>query len=132
MLDLSLASRLLDALPERCVVLFVGDADQLPSVGPGAVLGDLLSSPRVPRVELDRIFRQVTPARRAPSRANGPVPARPGGVARVRLAAAYPPAALQDPAGDIARNAALVNSGAVPRHLRRLEPTHLRSFVASP
>ena len=36
----------------------------------------------------------------------------------------------QDPAGDIARNAALVNSGAVPRHFRRLDATQLRSFVA--
>ena len=59
MLDLKLAARLLEATPETCSLLFVGDKDQLPSVGAGAVLHDLLRSPRVPRVELATVFRQV-------------------------------------------------------------------------
>ena len=57
MLDLKLAARLLEATPETCSLLFVGDKDQLPSVGAGAVLHDLLRSPRVPRVELETVFR---------------------------------------------------------------------------
>ena len=52
-----LAARLLEATPETCSLLFVGDKDQLPSVGAGAVLHDLLRSPRVPRVELETVFR---------------------------------------------------------------------------
>ena len=48
---------LLEATPETCSLLFVGDKDQLPSVGAGAVLHDLLRSPRVPRVELETVFR---------------------------------------------------------------------------
>jgi len=58
MLDVNLAARFLEALREECVVLFVGDANQLPSVGPGAVLQELLASARVPRIELTDIFRQ--------------------------------------------------------------------------
>ncbi|KAL1514445.1 hypothetical protein AB1Y20_003544 [Prymnesium parvum] len=58
MLDIHLAARLLQALPDGCKVLLVGDQDQLPSVGPGAVLKNLLQCPRVPRVTLQRIFRQ--------------------------------------------------------------------------
>ena len=58
MLDLFLAAKLLDDLPSHTCVLLVGDSDQLPSVGPGSVLLDLLSASRVPRVTLDTIFRQ--------------------------------------------------------------------------
>jgi exodeoxyribonuclease V alpha subunit len=59
MVDVELAASLLGALPPRCRLVLVGDADQLPSVGPGNVLGDLISSGRVPVVELDEIFRQA-------------------------------------------------------------------------
>ena len=59
MLDVELAGALFFALPPECSILMVGDAEQLPSVGPGAVLHDLLRCPRVPRVELTTIFRQV-------------------------------------------------------------------------
>ena len=58
MLDVPLACRLVDALKDECVLLLVGDRDQLPSIGPGAVLADLLRSPRVPRVSLSTIYRQ--------------------------------------------------------------------------
>ena len=57
MLDAALAARLLDALPLRCTLLLVGDADQLPSVGPGQVLRDLLNCAAVQRVELRQVFR---------------------------------------------------------------------------
>ena len=58
MLDVNLAGALFHALPPTCSILMVGDDDQLPSVGPGAVLHDLLRCPRVPRVELETLFRQ--------------------------------------------------------------------------
>lgn len=59
MLDVELAASLLAAIPNGCRVVLVGDADQLPSVGPGNVLADLIASQRVPVVRLDEIFRQA-------------------------------------------------------------------------
>jgi len=58
MIDISLASELLCALPDEATVVFVGDTNQLPSVGPGAVLSDLISSGRLSSTELNVIFRQ--------------------------------------------------------------------------
>ena len=58
MLDIVLCHHLLQAVPRHASVLFVGDADQLPSVGPGKFLGDVLESGAVPFVRLERIFRQ--------------------------------------------------------------------------
>ena len=58
MLDAPLFLHLLDALPPKAQLLLVGDADQLPSVGPGAVLGDCIASEVVPVVRLQHIFRQ--------------------------------------------------------------------------
>jgi exodeoxyribonuclease V alpha subunit len=58
MVDTWLAHQLLKALPENIQVIFVGDEDQLPSVGPGQVLKDLLESGRVPTVRLTDIYRQ--------------------------------------------------------------------------
>jgi exodeoxyribonuclease V alpha subunit len=63
MVDVVLMSQLLRAIPERAALLLVGDADQLPSVGPGAVLADLLASERVPAVRLTEIFRQASASR---------------------------------------------------------------------
>jgi len=58
MLDLLLADALLDAIPEGTRLVLVGDVDQLPSVGPGAVLRDVIASGVVPTVRLTQIFRQ--------------------------------------------------------------------------
>ncbi|WP_077214074.1 ATP-dependent RecD-like DNA helicase [Bacillus dakarensis] len=58
MLDIWLAHQLFKALPEHIQVILVGDEDQLPSVGPGQVLKDLLESERVPTVRLTDIYRQ--------------------------------------------------------------------------
>jgi len=59
MLDISLAASLFDAVnPENTRVLLVGDADQLPSVGPGNVLHDLIEA-GVPVIKLTRVFRQA-------------------------------------------------------------------------
>ena len=59
MLDISLTASLLKAVPFNGQVLFIGDADQLPSVGAGNVLRDIISSGRVPCFRLTRIFRQA-------------------------------------------------------------------------
>ncbi|NLS37987.1 ATP-dependent RecD-like DNA helicase [Fructobacillus tropaeoli] len=58
MLDISLAESLFAALPKDMHIVLVGDADQLPSVGPGNVLYDLIQSQVVPHVALERIYRQ--------------------------------------------------------------------------
>ena len=59
MLDLPLAAALLAAVPPSAQVVFVGDADQLPSVGPGSLLRDMLAARNVPSVALTDIFRQA-------------------------------------------------------------------------
>ena len=60
MIDVKLADDLLAALPDTAAVVWVGDTDQLPSVGPGSVLGDLIKSGVVPATRLEFIFRQDT------------------------------------------------------------------------
>lgn len=59
MLDISLAASLLRAVPDTCQVLFIGDADQLPSVGPGNVLNDIIASETVVCIRLTTVFRQA-------------------------------------------------------------------------
>ena len=59
MLDAPLARHLLLALPDSARLVIVGDVDQLPSVGPGRVLGDLIDSGEIPLVRLTEIFRQA-------------------------------------------------------------------------
>lgn len=58
MVDTWLANQLLGAISSGTQVVIVGDADQLPSVGPGQVLNDLLNIPIIPKVTLTKIFRQ--------------------------------------------------------------------------
>ena len=59
MLDLILANKLVKAVPPGAHLLLVGDVDQLPSVGAGEVLRDLLTAQTIPRVRLTKIFRQA-------------------------------------------------------------------------
>jgi ATP-dependent exoDNAse (exonuclease V) alpha subunit len=59
MLDLFLANSLIKAIRTDAHLLIVGDIDQLPSVGPGSVLGDLIKSGRIPVVKLTQVFRQA-------------------------------------------------------------------------
>ena len=59
MVDVVLMHQLLRAIPAQAAVLLVGDVDQLPSVGPGAVLADIIASGRIPTVTLTEIFRQA-------------------------------------------------------------------------
>jgi exodeoxyribonuclease V alpha subunit len=59
MIDAFLMCALLKAIPDNCKVILVGDVDQLPSVGAGNVLNDLIQSERVPVTRLTEIFRQA-------------------------------------------------------------------------
>lgn len=63
MIDIVLMNSLLKALPQGMRLLLVGDVDQLPSVGPGNVLRDIISSNVLPVVRLTRIFRQAQTSR---------------------------------------------------------------------
>jgi len=63
MVDVLLMRSLLKALPDRAALLVVGDVDQLPSVGPGQVLGDVIASGAVPVVRLTEVFRQAAESR---------------------------------------------------------------------
>jgi exodeoxyribonuclease V alpha subunit len=59
MIDTYLMYGLLKAIPSEARVIFVGDINQLPSVGPGNVLRDMITSQRIPVTELNEIFRQA-------------------------------------------------------------------------
>ena len=59
MLDISLSASLLKAVPEKCQVLFIGDPDQLPSVGAGNVIKDIIASNVIPCFLLTKVFRQA-------------------------------------------------------------------------
>jgi exodeoxyribonuclease V alpha subunit len=59
MVDVALMHALLRAIPSDAALWIVGDVDQIPSVGPGHVLGDLIASERIPTVRLTEIFRQA-------------------------------------------------------------------------
>jgi len=63
MVDVPLMRAVLRALPEKAALLLVGDVDQLPSVGPGQVLADIIGSGAVPVVRLTEIFRQSAASR---------------------------------------------------------------------
>ena len=63
MLDVYLAEKLFRSIPATARLILVGDSDQLPSVGPGAVLKEIIASGRVPVVRLDQVFRQKNGSR---------------------------------------------------------------------
>jgi exodeoxyribonuclease V alpha subunit len=63
MVDVLLMQALLRAVPDHAAVLIVGDIDQLPSVGPGQVLADIIASGTVPVARLTEVFRQATESR---------------------------------------------------------------------
>ena len=69
MLDLILANKLIKAVPPGAHLLLVGDVDQLPSVGAGEVLRDMLAADTIPRVRLTTIFRQAQRVRGGGQRA---------------------------------------------------------------
>lgn len=63
MMDTVIANHLLKAIPVQAVLILVGDSDQLPSVGPGNVLGDIIDSGKFPVIRLTEIFRQASLSR---------------------------------------------------------------------
>jgi exodeoxyribonuclease V alpha subunit len=63
MVDVPLMRSLLKALPDEAALMIVGDVDQLPSVGPGQVLQDIITSNTVPVVRLTEVFRQAAESR---------------------------------------------------------------------
>ena len=63
MLDIYLAGDLFDSVKPGSQLILIGDADQLPSVGPGAVLSEMIASGTIPVVKLDKIFRQTAGSR---------------------------------------------------------------------
>ena len=63
MMDVILANKLVRAIPAGAHLLMVGDVDQLPSVGPGQVLADIIASSAVPVVRLTEVFRQAAESR---------------------------------------------------------------------
>ncbi|HUY18926.1 MAG TPA: ATP-dependent RecD-like DNA helicase [Candidatus Binataceae bacterium] len=86
MMDIELAASLLDALPPQSTLLLVGDRDQLPSVGPGSVLKDVIASGLAPVVALSQVYRQARESRIV---ANAH-----------RLNRGYPPEVTNDPEDD--------------------------------
>lgn len=58
MVDIVLMHHFLNAVPDGCRIILVGDTDQLPAVGPGSVLKDIIRSQKIPAIRLDEIFRQ--------------------------------------------------------------------------
>jgi len=63
MVDVMLMQSLVNAIPDSAALLIVGDIDQLPSVGPGQVLADIIGSGTVPVVRLTEVFRQAAQSR---------------------------------------------------------------------
>lgn len=63
MLDIYLAEHLFCAVKNNCQIVLIGDADQLPSVGPRAVLSEMIASECIPVVRLDKVFRQSAGSR---------------------------------------------------------------------
>lgn len=59
MLDINLSAALLKAVPKTSQLLFIGDPDQLPSVGAGNVMGDIIASEKIPCFRLTKVFRQA-------------------------------------------------------------------------
>ena len=63
MVDVLLMNALVKAIPDKAALLIVGDVDQLPSVGPGQVLADMIMSGAIPVVRLTEVFRQAAESR---------------------------------------------------------------------
>ena len=101
MVDVALMYQLARAVPAHACLVLVGDVDQLPSVGPGLVLADLIASRAVPVVRLTEIFRQagrswVVRAAHAIKAGELPESAPPGGEGDFYFVEADSPAAIAD------------------------------------
>ncbi|MFF7656707.1 ATP-dependent RecD-like DNA helicase [Streptomyces sp. NPDC007983] len=116
MLDIQLAARLTAAIRTGCHLLLVGDTDQLPSVGPGRVLRDLLAVPSIPRTQLTHIFRQDDQSAAIIDNAH-------------RILCGLPP----QPADRVFGCRPLENSETIAEHVTELVATHIpHHFNAAP
>jgi exodeoxyribonuclease V alpha subunit len=126
MLDVLLANKLVKAVPPGAHLLFVGDVDQLPSVGAGEVLRDLLAADTLPRVRLTKVFRQaqrsgvVTNAHRI----NAGQPPITRGLGDFFLFAEDNPEQVADLVVDIVANRLPRRFGLDPRDVQVLCPMH--------
>ena len=125
MLDISLTYHLLKAIPGGCRLIFVGDVDQLPSVGAGSVLKDMIRSGRMPVVRLENVFRQaeVSPIVRNAHKINrGQMPEFLAGADSEFALEEF--ANEQDAAEFVARTYAELTSGGDWRRVQVLTPMH--------
>ena len=125
MLDISLTYHLLKAIPGGCRLIFVGDVDQLPSVGAGSVLKDMIRSGRMPVVRLENVFRQaeVSPIVRNAHKINrGQMPEFLAGADSEFALEEF--ANEQDAAEFVARTYAQLTSGGDWRRVQVLTPMH--------
>ncbi len=101
MVDISLGHQFFRAVPPEACVVLVGDVDQLPSVGPGTVLADIIASNVVPVVRLTEIFRQaagsrIVSAAHAINRGEAPDIESPEGLSDFYFIESEEPEAIQD------------------------------------
>ena len=128
MLDTRLAAALLQAVPARAHLLLVGDTDQLPSVGAGNVLHDVIATQRVAVTRLDVIYRQkgqsaiVTTAHAI----NSGDPTLPAGTADIEQVPVWADLSFiaADSADDCVQKVLALTREYIPRHLNWLDPVH--------
>jgi len=126
MVDILLLYSLLQAVPPRCRMIFVGDPDQLPPVGPGFPFSDMLRSERLPSVRLTEIFRQAQQSlivMNAHRVNQGQMPE----LRNVKSDFFFLPVRSEDTAGqtivDLCATRLPKNMGIAPEHIQVLTPT---------
>jgi exodeoxyribonuclease V alpha subunit len=126
MLDVLLANKLVKAIPPGAHLLLVGDVDQLPSVGAGEVLRDLLAAERLPRVRLTKVFRQAQQSGVVSNahRINAGQPPVTRGLADFFLFAEDDPNQVADLVVDIVADRLPRRFGLDPRDVQVLCPMH--------
>jgi exodeoxyribonuclease V alpha subunit len=121
MLDVELAAALLDACADETHLMLVGDPAQLPSIGPGRVLGDVLDSAAIPTTELTTLYRQAeggSIARLATAVRHGELPMVDDPTREVVVIAA-------DGSADAARRVAQLVTDSIPRALG-IDPSEIQ------
>jgi exodeoxyribonuclease V alpha subunit len=126
MLDLILANKLIKAVPAGAHLLLVGDVDQLPSVGAGEVLRDVLAAEGIPRVRLTTIFRQAQQSGVVVNahRINAGQPPAFGEYPDFFLFGVEEPEATAEAVVDIVARRIPRRFGVLPRDIQVLTPVH--------
>ncbi|MEA4954208.1 MAG: ATP-dependent RecD-like DNA helicase [Pseudoflavonifractor sp.] len=127
MVDITLMSALLSALREDCRLVLVGDPDQLPSVGAGNLLADLIRSGRVPTVRLTEVFRQAAESAiiRSAHQVNEGMPPNLKNDSRQDFFFLHrpDPAAAEETIVELVRQRLPENLGIPPQQIQVLSPT---------